>query len=114
MKDKDIVQFSLSCAVISIVLFGVMLFIALNMHAARDKALADKRTLYSQIKKVENNLSNQSKAVTVMLNELQKVKSLREVDMILAKLKLKRIAVYKKEYKNEPLTPAPVSQGNTR
>ena len=116
--DKDtnrvFLELILVVALLAVVVAGAMSFIALNMKNNYSKAMTQKIEMYKSVNKTKSAMDNQNKAIKAVLGQLQRVQTLRDVDLILARLKLKRVAVPAKEVTSESVTDATARKNDTR
>ncbi len=102
-----VLAISVVLALAGILASGVMFVISMEMLNSYKSASARLIQAKKQIEK-------RDKVVNIIVGQMQRVQSLRDVDIILARLKLKRVAVPVKERKNELAENASSSEKNTR
>ena len=98
---------SVVLALAGILASGVMFVISMEMLNSYKSASARLIQAKKQIEK-------RDKVVNIIVGQMQRVQSLRDVDIILARLKLKRVAVPVKGGHHHTITPTSSSEKDTR
>lgn len=102
-----VLAISVVLALAGILASGVMFVISMEM-------LNSYKSANARLIQAKEQIEKRDKVVNIIVGQMQRVKSLKDIDIILARLKLKRVALYKKEYSHELAENSSSGEKNTR